>query len=157
MKAVKVRIRRGGAGEAMMVYPARYDAEEIDRNGLGPLNVNQAGAYSGHIGMGGGEEWCIILLDNALATEYARDPDMQIVTAAQADALMEQWRVEKNEPEEVVRDPDRIAAIRAKQAANIALSAEDVRVLDPADAMPGVNKRLRKVADVIAGSRRPAA
>ena len=152
MKAVKVRIRRGGPTENMMVYPARYNAQEVDRNGIGPLNVNQSGAYSGHIGNGGGEEWCIILLDDALADAYALDPDMELVLAADADTLMEQWRVEKDEPEEVVRDPTRVADIRAKEAAGTALSSEDRRALDPNDAMPGINKRLKKVADVVARS-----
>ena len=101
MKAVKVRIRRGGLGENQMVYPTRYNAQEVDRNGLGPLSVNRAGAYSGHIGKGGKEEWCIIALDDALAMEYAQSPDMEIVTEKQADALMEAWRVYNDESEQV--------------------------------------------------------
>lgn len=145
-RAVKVRIRRGGLGENLMVYPARYDAHEVDRSGFGPLNAQRAaGAYSGHIGFGGDEEWCIIVLSTALAKEYARDPDMEIVTAAQADALMEEWRVFRGEPEEAVLDTNRVNAIQTKQAAGIALSGEDRRALDPSDAIPGINKRLRPI------------
>lgn len=156
MKVLKVRIRRGdfAKGESQMMYPARYNAREVMLNGLGPLSVNQTGAYSGHIGRGGAEEWCIILLDDALADEYAAGSDMEIITAGKADALMEQWRIDNDEPEEVVRDPDRINAIRAKQGAGIPLSAEDRRALDPEDRMLGVNKRLQKVADVVSRSGR---
>lgn len=158
MKVLKVHIRRGVLGESQMVYPARYNAREVMLNGLGPLSVNHTGAYSGHIGRGGPEEWCIILLDDALADEYALDPEMETVTAGHADALMEQWRIDNDEPGEVVRDPERINAIRAKQGAGIPLSAEDLRALDPNDRMPGINKRLRKVADIVAavaGGHRP--
>lgn len=143
-KAVKVRIRRGDVGEDMMVYPERYNPQEVDRNGIGPLNAQRAaGAYSGHIGFGGDEEWCIIVLPDKLAQEYAQDPNMEIVTAAQADALMEEWRIFRGEPEEVIADTHRINAILAKQAAGIELSEEDRRALDPSDDIPGVNKRLR--------------
>ena len=101
MKTVKVRIRRGGPGENQMVYPPRYNAQEVDRNGVGPLGVNRTGAYSGHIGKGGKEEWCIIALDDALAVEYAQSADMEIVTAVEADALMEEWRIFNSESEEI--------------------------------------------------------
>lgn len=156
MKALKVRIHRGdfSKGESQMMYPERYNAREVMLNGLGPLSVNQTGAYSGNIGRGGSEEWCIILLDDALADEYALDPEMEIVTAGHADALMEQWRRDNDESEEVVRNPDRINAIRAKQGAGIALSADDLRALDPNDRMPGINKRLRKVSAIVARSGR---
>lgn len=152
MKALKVRIRRGdfALGQSQMVYPARYNAQEIMLNGLGPLSVNQTGAYSGHIGRGGSEEWCIILLDDVMADEYAQDSDMEIITAGRADALMEQWRIDNGESEEVIRDRDRIMAIRAKQVAGIALSVEDLRALDPNDRVLGINRRLRKVADIVA-------
>lgn len=154
MKVLKVHIRRGdfSKGEHQMVYPARYNAQEVDMNGLGPLNVNQTGAYSGHIGRGGSEEWCIIILDDALADEYALEPDMEIITPDEGDVLMERWRIDNDEPEEVVSDPDRINAIRAKQGAGIALSSDDLRALDPSDRMRGITKRLRKVADIVAKS-----
>ncbi len=150
MKILKVHIRRGVEGEDLMIYPTRYRAQEVDSNGLGPLNVNQSNAYSGHIARGGQDAWCIIILEDALAGKYAADPDMKIITPAAADALMEAWRVAKGESEEIVLDPDRITAIAAKQVANISLTAEDLRALDPNDKVPGVNKRLhRKMVDFL--------
>ena len=150
MKCVKVLIKRGGVGEDMMVYPNLYNAQEVDRNGIGPLSVNQVGAYSGHIGNGGSEEWCIIILDDALANAYARDPDMETIPNTVADALMEQWRVEKNESENVITDIDLITYIKTKQAVGDTLTSDDLRALNPTDSMRGINKRLRKIADVIA-------
>lgn len=159
MKVVKVRIRRGdfSKGESQMMYPERYNAREVMLSGLGPLSVNQSGAYSGHIGRGGSEEWCIILLDDALADEYAAAPDMEIIAAPQADALMEQWRIDNDESDEIMLDPDRVLAALAKKGAKVALSAEDERALDPDDPMPGINKRLRKIADIVAKSGRKLA
>jgi hypothetical protein len=147
MKVLRVRIRRGAVGESQMIYPTRYKAEEVDRNGLGPLNVMQSNAYSGHIARGGSEAWCIIVLEDVLADEYATDPDMEIIAAAQADTLMEQWRVLKGETEEVVKDPDRINAIGVKQATGTALTEEDLKALDVNDPTPGVNKRLKSLED----------
>ncbi len=150
MKIVKVRIRRGDEGQEMMVYPARYRAQEVDRNGLGPLNVNQSNAYSGHIARGGKTAWCLIILDDDLADEYATDANMAIITPIVADALMEEWRVAKGETEEVVQDVSRITAIAAKQAASLPLTDEDLKALDPEDSVPGVNKRLaRKMVDLL--------
>jgi len=154
-RIVKVHIHRGDQtkGENQMEYPARYNALEVDTFGVGPLNVmGGAAAYSGGIGRGEDEEWCLIVLPDALATEYAEDPEMELITSTEADTLMEQWRIDNNEPEEVTTDPDRISAIRAKQAVGIALSADDLRALDPNDPMRGINKRLRpihkKIADI---------
>jgi hypothetical protein len=146
MKVLKVHIRRGGKGEKMMVYPSRYDAEEVDRNGLGPCNVNGTMAYSGHIGKGESEEWCFITLDDKLADEYALDPDMEIVTAAAADTDMEAWRVENGLPAERI-DATRIQAITAKQNAGITLSQSDLDALDPEKAEPGISPMLKKLAD----------
>jgi len=147
---VKVRIHRGDQtkGENMMMYPARYNAQEIDSYGVGPLNVmSGAAAYSGGIGRGESEEYCLIMLPTEKAREYAQAPEMEIITPSQADALMEQWRIDNDEPEEVVNDPDRISAIRAKQAAGIAISDEDRRALDPDDNMRGIVKRIRPIRD----------
>jgi len=116
--------------------------------------MNGAGAYSGGIGMGRKEEWCIIGLDDDLADEYAMDPDMEIVTEEQADTLMEAWRIDKGEPEEFVQDPARIQAIAAKQAAGIPLTREDLDALDPESPVPGINKRLKSARDVIARATR---
>ena len=150
MKIVKVHIRRGGKGEHMMVYPPLYDAEEVDRNGLGPCGINGTGAYSGTIGRGGSEEHCIILLDDAVADRYVVDPEMEVITAEDADALMEQWRIDNDESEDVVSDSTRLQAIVAKQNAGIALSTEDLAALDVNSPVLGINKRLRKMSAVAA-------
>lgn len=149
MKIVLVRIVRGSLAQAQMVYPDRYNSTEVDRNGLGPLNVNGAGAYSGHIGRGGDEEWCLIILEDALADEYATEDGMEIISADTADTLMEEWRVVNHEPDVVVRSPERIQAIRAKQTAGVRLSESDMLALDPDDPEPGVNRRLRSVHDIL--------
>lgn len=147
MKVLKVHIRRGRKGEDLMVYPARYKAEEVDRNGLGPCLVNGACAYSGDIGRGKDDEYCIICLRDDLAEEYAKDPDMEIVSPEDADALMEQWRLDNGLPETVI-DSDRIQAIAAKQAAGLTLTKSDLDALDPTKSEPGINMRLRKLADL---------
>jgi hypothetical protein len=150
MKIVKVHIRRGHKGENMMVYPALYDAEEVDRSGLGPCGINGTGAYSGAIGAGGAEEHCLILVEDEVADRYVTDPEMEVITAEEADALMEQWRLDNEESEEVVTDVTRIQAIAAKQAAGITLSAEDRAALDPTSLVRGINKRLKKMSVVVA-------
>jgi hypothetical protein len=134
----------------MLVYPKRYNAEEVDRNGFGPTNVNGTGAYSGGIGMGGSEEYCIIVLDDELADEYAQDPDMEIVDEDTADALMEQWRINKGESDDIITDPERIRAISVKQAAGIELTQSDRDALNANSNVRGINKRLIKVADLVA-------
>jgi hypothetical protein len=137
MKTVRVHIRRGDPkqGEDQMVYPAGFNAQEVAYRGLGHI------AYSGHIGLGEQEEWTLIMVDDDLATQYDADPDMEIVTEAEADLDIEDWRVMKNEPLEVVTDPNRIAAINAKVAAGVTLSAEDLLALDPDSPIPGIVKR----------------
>ena len=142
MKVLRVRIRRGGEGENMMLYPTAF--RSVDLMGLGPIYS------SGHIARGGPEAWCIcIVLDDAVAGNYAQDLDMEIVTSAQAVTLMEEWRVLKGDPEETVTDPDRMTAIIAKQGAGIALSVEDLKALDVDDSTPGINKSLKKVTDLV--------
>lgn len=145
MKFVRVRIRRGdrSKGEAPMTYPTRFDPDEVHRHGIGHI------AYSGHLAEGGDQEWTIIGLDDAVADEYATDPDMEIVDAPTADADMEAWRIRKGEPAEQVRDPNRLAAIQAKQQAGIALTAEDMEALDPESSVPGIN-RVRTASDYLA-------
>lgn len=149
MKIVKVRIRRGdpAKGEDQLVYPARFNPAEVQRRGIG--HINGARGYSGHIGLGGDEEWTFVGLDDDLADEYALDPDMEIVTPAQADAEMEQWRLMRGEPAEFVRDPERIQAIVAKQQAGLALTQEDLDALNPDSPVPGVNRAERAV-DIVA-------
>jgi hypothetical protein len=90
-KVVKVRIHRGDPtrGEHQLEYPDRYHAQEVDQRGqlIGP----RLNGYSGHIGRGGDEEWCLIVLPDELADEYARDTDMEIIPVAKADDLRERW------------------------------------------------------------------
>ena len=150
MKIVKVKIRRGGVGEDMMVYPTAYNAEEVDHNGLGPTGLFGSGGYSGGIGKGQSTEYCLIVLEDALADAYALDKDMDIIDPSEADALVEQWRIDKGESEEIVDDRDRLLAIQVKQGAGIPLSAEDLKALNPNDSsVKGINKRLQPVAKVI--------
>ncbi len=144
MKMVKVKIRRGGAGENQMVYPARYRAQEVDRAGTGPL------AYSGAIGRGGGHEYCIVGLENGLADVYARDVNMEIISADETDRLMEQWRKDNGLPEEYVSDPNRIQAILAKKAMGIEFSEEDRKAMDPNDDCPGLSKRVCNIRKRVA-------
>ena len=148
MKLVKVHIRRGDPrlGEDQMVYPARFDAMEVAARGIGHL------AYSGHIGFGNASEWTIIGIDDGLADEYALDPDMEIVSPVAADTEIESWRIYKGEPAERVTDPNRIAAIAAKQNANIPLTEEDMAALDPNSLIPGVNRR-RSAVEIVARAR----
>ena len=151
MKAIKVRIRRGALGEDAMVYPARYNAQEVDRFGVGPCGVNFASiSYSGAFRRGASEEHCIILLEDDLATEYAQDPDMEIVTAGEADALMEVWRIGNGAPEEVLLDTNRIDLIRAKRDAGIPLSSDDQDALDATKPTRGINKARRSVREKVA-------
>lgn len=152
MRIVKVRIRRGGVGEDMMVYPDVYNAQEVDRSGLGPCGINGTGAYSGGIGRGQDHEFCLVLLDDKVADKYLKDSDIVEVTGTEADTLMEQWRIDNDESEEVILDPARLQAITAKQAAGIALTQEDHDALDPAKAVKGINKRLRPMATIVAGT-----
>jgi hypothetical protein len=164
MKIVKVTIRREtNPNLPRMRYPARYNAKEVERFGKGPGEFqNASGAYSGGIGRGADTEYCLILLEDAVADEYATDPDMEIINAATADADMEQWRIDNNEPETTVQDSDRVQTIYAKigaavgmtaqekTAAGLDLTQEELNILDPENPLPGINKRLRSVTDIVA-------
>jgi hypothetical protein len=144
MKLIKVRIRSGSIamGEPQMVYPVRYDAQEVDRQGVYATGLNPAScSMSGGIGRGESQEFCIIALEDSLADEYALDPDMEIVTETVADTLMEQWRIGNDVPEETVTDPDRINAIQTKIAAGLQPSTNDLKALDVNDdTVRGINK-----------------
>ena len=152
MRLVKVRIRRGDPkkGEDMMVYPEAYNPQEVDRYGRYATGINPAQvSLSGEIGRGGEEEFCVISLPDEMAETYAQDPDMAIIDEAEADNLMESWRIANGAPEESVVDPTRITAIRAKQEAGIPLSQADVDALDPAKSERGINKTRKPVAESI--------
>ena len=162
MKIVKVRIHRGSKGENMMMYPARYDAEEVDREGFGPGALSGTAHYSGGIGRGIAEEHCLIVLEDDLADEYALDPEMEIITAATADALAEQWRVDNHESEIVISHVEEVRYAQeklARQAERVAdskipvaeyeLTAEELAMLDPDDPTVGINKRVKSINDEV--------
>jgi hypothetical protein len=166
MKIIKARIHRvtkPAPGQGRMGYPTGYNNDDVIGQGVGPgAFQNGTGAYSGGIGRGQDEEWCLFLIPDALANQYVLDADMEIVSEATADALMEQWRIDNNETETVVTDPDRVQTIYAKQeagtgmtpeektAAGLDLTQEEQDILDPDNPLPGINKRLRLVADIVA-------
>ena len=152
MRLLKVLIKRGDIGkdEDMMVYPARYNAVEVDRMGHYATAINPANvSLSGEIGRGGIEEYCIIALPDTLAVEYAQDPDMAIIDSTEADTLMESWRLANGAPEETIKEPARITAIRAKLDAGLSLSQSDLDALDPEKSEGGINKTRRPVAERI--------
>lgn len=148
MQLIKVRIRRGDPrkGEPQMVYPQLFSASEVHTYGIG--HVHGRYGYSGHIGLGGPEEWTIIGVDDAVAAKYATDPDMVIITTTEADALIEEWRVFRGDPAEIITDPQRIQAIATKQAVGLPLTVEDRNALDPVHATRGIN-RLESTANLI--------
>lgn len=123
-KVVQVTFTRGVDG---LQYPDRYNAQEVEANGKGPA----VSGYSGEMSQGADAGHCLIVLESTLADEYAVDPDMEIVSPARADALVDKWRKSQNLPSEIVTNPDRIMAIRAKQSAGMPLTQEDRDVLDP--------------------------
>lgn len=152
MRLLKVRIKRGDytKGEPQMVYPAKYNPVEVDRVGRSSVMINSAGiSLSGDIGRGDDEEFCIIAMPDELALEYAKDPDMAIISSEEADALMESWRENNKVPVEAVADPVRLQAISAKQAAGIALSQEDMDALDPEKDTRGINKTRKPVGEMV--------
>ncbi len=152
MKLLRVRITRGGTGDPAMRYPARYNAQEVDRNGMYATAIAGTTALSGGLSRGEDVEFCVIALRDELADEYALDPDMELITPEMADQLIEQWRVLRGDSEEVVDSPSRIQAIAVKQQAGLPLTDEDRAALDPASAVPGVRRRVRPVREVLGES-----
>jgi len=154
MKVVKVKIRRGGPGEDMMVYPdaahgGPYDPYEVDRVGIGPRMSGGMCGYSGDIGKGGDHEYCLIVLPDELAETYAAHPDMEIVTESEADALMADWRVNQGMPEERLDETAKAKAdvYAAKLNAGLSLSQEEA---DDFAALKVTKPTLEAMADIIA-------
>jgi len=133
-KVVKVTYTRGVAG---LIYPNRYNAQEVDANGTGPAAV---GIYSGELRQGMDSGHCLIILKSDLADIYAAEVGMEIVSPSVADALLEKWRKSQNLPSEVVSDPDRLNLIQLKKQLGITLSQEDLDALDPDKKVPGVSR-----------------
>lgn len=96
-----------------MRYPARYDAREVDREGIGPLGLGGVCSYSGGLARGEDVEYCLIALPDALAEEYAEDPDMEIVDVQVAQAELEINRVAQGLSETVLDEPVEEAQVKA--------------------------------------------
>ena len=148
-KIVKVKIVRK-PGTSKMQYPATFKAKEVAELGIVPSALSRIG-YSGGLSRGEGAGYCLIVLPNILADEYALDPDMETITVTAADILLEQWRQDKHLPEETVTNPNRIAAIQAKLDASIALSQDDLDALDPDSRVPGIENTLLPVKEKFPG------
>lgn len=144
MKYVIVTIRRGTPFQDAMVYPAPYNPTDVDRNKRGPI------VYEGALALGEDTEECMIYLKDALADQYALDPDMWIVTETQADAWLAANRKLAKMPTERITDADRVAAINLKVDVGVELSEEDLLALDPDESMQGIN-RFEKTAKAIFG------
>ena len=148
MKTLKVTVRRGQRGEHQRMYPDRYDPEEVDREGMGVLG------YSQSIEIGEASGFCLIALDDAMADEYALDPDMQIIPVADADTLLDAWATEKGQTT-TRRDPEVLAEITARntlamaEKQSVVVSQADKDALDPTNPAAGVRAR-RKLADIAA-------
>jgi len=154
VKVVKVKVRRGGPGEDMMVYPdaahgGPYDSNEVDRVGIGPRMSGGMCAYSGDIGKGGDYEYCLIVLPDELAETYAEHPDMEIITESEADALQADWRVTQGMPEERLDETAKAKAdlYEAKVNAGLSLSQEEA---DDLAALKVTKPTLEAMADIIA-------
>lgn len=150
MQFVKVTIRRGGSGEPKMKYPAPYNAEEVDRVGIGPGGINQADiVYSGDMSRGSSTATCLIMLPPKEAAAYTVSGDMEIISDADVDTLMEENRLKNKIPEETVNDINRIQSIQAKTGVGITVTAEDLKSLDVDDrSVPGVVKSRRTAAEI---------
>jgi len=148
MQMVRVTIRRGPPGKGM-VYPARYNAQEIETYGIGPGRLGGHGAYSGHLADGGEVEWCYIALPDELANAYAADPDMEIVDVDEADAEMDEWNVRKGAPEYVITDPERVRFIMDKKKLGMPTTAEEEAAIDHNSEVRGVNKPRMKARTIL--------
>lgn len=153
MKILKVRIRRGAVGQPMMLYPAGYNAQQVDREGIYALGLPVQDALSGGIGLGDPEEWCLISLNNDVADQYALDPDMEVVTEAEANALLTDWRAVRlsrgapGERGERITDQGALDLIKAKRDANPGYipSAKERDAMDPGHGELGISRLPRTV------------
>jgi len=139
MKYLKIKIKRGDArkGEHQMIYPDCYDAIGIEHALIGGI------LYPNEIGKGSNEEDCVVCLsDDALADDYIAQSGGDIVelTEIQVDKYMSTRWEQRNDPEEKVADPDRLAAIQLKNQLGIPLTAEDEAALDPDKRVLGINR-----------------
>ncbi len=151
MKLLKVRIVRGKADESSMVYPAAYDAQQVDREGVYAVGLPAQDGLSGGIGLGDTEEWCLIALNDNVADEYALDTDMEIVTLTQANALLADWRADRlargahGERAERITDQQALDLARMRKEAGLPATLADDAALDPDDPALGINNGPRTV------------
>ncbi len=149
-----VTIKRGNKmiGEAGMVYPDIYNAQEVESAKAGPL------IYEGGVGRGEGTEEMLVYIEEDVADAYkAADPSLfRIVSEDGADTWLDlNQQFQERFVDERVTDADRLTAIIAKSAAGIALSAEDLKALDPDDSVPGITRGLKKTKDIFNLSSEP--
>lgn len=153
MRLIKVRIKAGNinAGEDMLIYPSRYNPDEVDRQGGGTTRLNQlAVAMTGEIGRGEAtEEYLYLALPDALAEEYALDPDMVIVDSTEANATMEQARINNNIAETITTDLEMVKLLREKEKTAEPLTQDELDILNPANRKKGINKGRYDVAETV--------
>lgn len=135
MKYVLITTRLGAVNENQIQYPGVYDAVEIDRVRLGPL------IYKGRHDEGDATGEVLTSMKDEAATKYAKDPDVRIITEAEATMWLQTNPNMAGDPEERVTDSDRLMAIQTKIAAGIPLSTEDSDALDPDKPVRGINRR----------------
>lgn len=139
MKYLKIHIRRGDINkrESQMVYPAIYNAKEVQHAMIGGI------LYPREIGLGAPYEDCIICIsDNEMADMYIEKSKGDIVeqTEEEVDLFMSTRWEHRKEGEERVTDQYRLLAIQVKLDNNQQLTKEDQDALDPDKRIPGINR-----------------
>ena len=144
-----ITIQRGNraAGEPGMKYPDVYDAQEIEQFKQGPI------IYEGALSRGQANEECMVFVEEALADTYiaAAPAQFRKVPKAAANAWLNTNVQLQEQPDELVRDPDRMLAILAKQAVGQPFSQEDLDAVDPTNSARGINLTPKDV-DAIFGT-----
>lgn len=144
-KLMLVRIVRNlTPGQPRMRYPRVYDADEVERNRLGPI------IYDGGLARGEDEEWALLCVRDELAEKYAKaDPvNIRIISEEEAEAWLANNPQLQSMPNETVTDPNKLLAILAKKAAGVSLSEEDLKALDPNDPTPGIRKVPKRLHEI---------
>lgn len=139
MKYLQIRIKRGDSnkGENQMVYPAIYDANEVEGVMIGSI------LYTGEIGKGADEEDCMLCVgDDFIADDYiaAGGGDIVEVTEAEVDTFMVTRWEGRNDAEEQVIDINKILSVMMKKTLNISRTTEDLDAINPDKRTPGINR-----------------
>jgi len=139
MKYLKIRIMRGDPkkGEHQMLYPAIYDAQEVEQVKIGSI------MYPDEIDKGAEEEDCVICFsDDIIADDYISLGEGNIVELSEAavDTFMATRWERRKDAEEQVTDPDKILAILTKKSLNKPQTNEDKDAIDPDKRTPGINR-----------------